>query len=571
VNFNFQKGGFMKNPITHFFFLSLFIFSLNNAAYAQWSNDPTVNMAICTAANYQSSPFLISDGEGGAIITWDDCRSGSYNIYAQRVSASGVMLWATNGVGICTAANDRGICNIISDGEGGAIIAWTDYRGGTYADIYAQRINANGAVLWIANGVAISNAVKNQIATGIVSDGAGGAIIAWHDYRSENFDIYSQRINASGIVQWTTDGVAICTAAQKQENPTIASDGAGGAIITWMDYRSGSYDIYAQRINVNGIVQWTDNGLAICNETNSQTYPKIISSTGDAIITWMDVRTGDIDIYAQRINLSGMVLWTTNGVAISSAPGWQQYPTSLSDGAGGAIIAWSDYRSSQYDLYAQRINVSGEVLWTTNGVAISATTNAQMLASIASDGAGGAIIAWEDQRSDYRDTYAQRINANGGVLWTDNGVAVSTATNDQFPPTIVSDGSGDAIITWHDNRNGYHTDIYAQNINSNGQLGDVTDIQDNPFPCPESFCLEQNYPNPFYSKTEISWNIVNPGHGELKILDFTGREVITLANAYFTVGKHKVNFYTNDLPAGVYFYQIRLNGLVETRKMSHLK
>jgi len=561
----------MKNLLTHFFFLSLFIFSLNNAAYAQWSNDPTVNTAICTAADYQSSPVITSDGLGGAIITWDDYRSGSYNIYAQRINASGVLLWTDNGVAICTAANDQVISKIISDGEGGAIIAWSDYRGGTYADIYAQRINANGAVLWSTNGVAICNAVKNQIATGIVSDDEGGAIITWHDYRSENFDIYAQRINTSGIVQWTTDGVAICTAAEKQENPTIAGDGAGGAIITWMDYRSGSYDIYAQRINVNGIAQWTDNGLAICNETNSQTYPKIISSTGNAIITWMDVRTGDVDIYAQRINVSGMVLWTTNGVAISSAPGWQQYPTSLSDGAGGAIIAWSDYRSSQYDIYAQRINVSGEVLWTTNGVAISATTNAQMLAYIAGDGAGGAIIAWEDQRSDNRDIYAQRINANGTIQWTDNGAAVSTAANDQFPPTIVSNGSGGAIITWHDHRNGTTSDIYAQQINAEGQLGVVTNVQDDTFPCPESFCLEQNYPNPFYSNTEISWIIISPGHMELKILDFTGREVETLANAYFSPGKHKADFHADDLPAGVYFYQIRLNGLVETRKMSLLK
>lgn len=562
----------MKNLFAHLFFLSLFVFSLKNTAYAQWSSDPNVNTAICTAANYQSSPFITSDGEGGAIIAWDDCRSGNYNIYAQRINASGVMLWPADGVSICTAANDQGICNIISDGEGGAIIAWTDYRGGTYADIYAQRINANGAVLWTANGVTISNANKNQIPTGIVSDDAGGAIIAWHDYRSGNFDIYSQRINASGIVQWTTDGVAICSATDKQENPTIASDGAGGAIITWMDYRSGSYDIYAQRINVNGLVQWTDNGLAICLETNSQTYPKIISSsTGDAIITWMDVRTSDIDIYAQRINVSGMVLWRTNGVGISTAPGWQQYPTSLSDGEGGAIIAWSDYRSSNYDLYAQRINVSGEVLWTTDGVAISTTTNAQMLASITSDGAGGAIIAWEDQRSDNRDIYAQRINANGMVQWTDNGVAVSTAANDQFPPTIVSDGSGGAIITWHDNRNGYTTDIYTQNVNSNGQLGVVTNIQDDPVPCPESFCLEQNYPNPFYSITEISWNIVSPGHGELKVFDFTGREVKTLLDSYLTKGEYVIELDAKEMPSGIYFYQIRLNGLVETRKMVVLK
>ena len=51
----------------------------------------------------------------------------------------------------------------------------------------------------------------------IISDGSGGAIIAWMDSRSgAHCDIYAQRINASGVVQWTADGVAISTAAGAQ-------------------------------------------------------------------------------------------------------------------------------------------------------------------------------------------------------------------------------------------------------------------------------------------------------------------------------------------------------------------
>jgi hypothetical protein len=70
----------------------------------------------------------------------------------------------------------------------------------------------------------------------------GGAIVTWEDFRSgtSNGDIYAQRVNLAGGPQWTTDGVALCTAANNQYNPTIASDGAGGAIVTWSDGRSGS-------------------------------------------------------------------------------------------------------------------------------------------------------------------------------------------------------------------------------------------------------------------------------------------------------------------------------------------
>jgi hypothetical protein len=46
----------------------------------------------------------------------------------------------------------------------------------------------------------------------IVSDNAGGAIIAWRDTRSVNWDVYAQRVNASGVAQWTANGVPLCAA-----------------------------------------------------------------------------------------------------------------------------------------------------------------------------------------------------------------------------------------------------------------------------------------------------------------------------------------------------------------------
>ena len=158
---------------------------------------------------------------------------------------------------------------ITSDGSGGAIITWMDYRSGTY-DICAQSINASGVVLWTADGVPISTAAGDQLNPTITSDGSGGAIITWMDYRSGTYDIYAQSINASGVVLWTADGVPISTAAGDQLNPTIISDGSGGAIITWEDYRSGTYDIYAQRINASGAVQWTADGVPISTAAGDQ-------------------------------------------------------------------------------------------------------------------------------------------------------------------------------------------------------------------------------------------------------------------------------------------------------------
>ncbi|MGA2622716.1 MAG: T9SS type A sorting domain-containing protein [Bacteroidota bacterium] len=427
----------------------------------QWSTDPTINNAICTATNDQIYPTIVSDGSGGAIMTWVDYRSGDAHIYAQRVNASSAVQWTPGGVAI-TATGAQTLPTIVSDGSGGDIITWQDLRNGNW-DIYAQRVNASGAVQWTANGVTICTATGDQQKPIIVSNGSGGAIIAWQDARNGNWDIYAQRVNASGAVQWTANGVAICTVTGDQTVPTIVSDGSGGAIMTWQDGRGSDQDIYAQRVNASGTVQWTANGATICTATNDQYIPAIVSDgSGGAIITWQDGRGSDYDIYAQRVNASGSVQWAANGAAICTVTNDQVYPAIVSDGSGGAIMTWVDYRSGDDHIYAQRVNASGAVQWTAGGVAITAPGD-QTLPIIVSDGSGGAIITWQDLRNGNWDVYAQGVNASGVPQWTANGVAICTATGNQYGQTIVPDSSGGAIITWQDNRSG-NWDIYAQKV-----------------------------------------------------------------------------------------------------------
>jgi hypothetical protein len=139
--------------------------------------DPTVNVPLCTASLSQYTPTIVSDGAGGAIVTWSDQRGASANgdIYAQRVNAAGASQWAANGVALCTAAHDQAVPTIVSDGGGGAIVTWHDYRAGSpNGDIYAQRVNAAGVPQWTANGVALCTDAGLQVSPTIASDGAGG-------------------------------------------------------------------------------------------------------------------------------------------------------------------------------------------------------------------------------------------------------------------------------------------------------------------------------------------------------------------------------------------------------------
>jgi len=342
----------------------------------------------------------------------------------------------------------------------------------------------------------------------------------WQDFRTYDAthdDIYAQRVDAAGAPQWSAGGVALCTAADNQYYPTIASDGAGGAIATWWDNRSatGYFDIYAQRVNAAGVPQWTSDGLALCTAPNNQIIPTIVS-----------------------------------------------------DGAGGAIVTWQDDRGAAGYIYAQRVNAAGVPQWTADGVALSTATAAGKGSSpvIASDGAGGAIVAWLSgpggPGSYY--IYAQRVDAAGAPQWTVDGVLCAGQSCN--PPTIASDGAGGAIVTWQDNRSG--ADIYAQRVYGSGGVAAVS-----PPGAPARFQLLAPSPNPSRDgQLTIRFNLPSTERVSAQVLDVQGHRVRTLAtDREFPPGTQVLGWDGRNnagvsLPNGVYFVEVRAGTHAEARR-----
>jgi hypothetical protein len=438
-------------------------------AEAAWIED---GVQISTGPNSQRFPRMVPNGAGGMIITWENYVDGDMDIYAQNLDGFGNALWTEGGVVVCSEYNQQYEVRIAQDGEGGAIIAWTDVRNGSGTeDIYAQRVDADGNTLWTAGGISVSAYTGVQNDPCIISDGAGGAIVTWVDLRGGERDIYAQKIDADGNRVWEYNGVAVCTWSAHQYDPELCSDGAGGAIVTWKDYRDALSVIYAQRVTSGGTAAWTADGVRLCSETFSQRDPKIVpDGTGGAIATWY-MLVSDYDIYAQRIDSGGTVSWAPGGVAVCSAPSNQMMPEIIPDGSGGAIIAWNDYRfGADCDIYGQRISYYGLVAWAADGVEICGAQGIQTEPVIDSDGAGGAVIAWWDTRFGAYDIYAQKVDGSGTSAWPAGGVKVSDAYGQQDFAWVLSDGSGGAFIAWNDERGG-DDDIYAQRIERNGYWG----------------------------------------------------------------------------------------------------
>ncbi len=443
---------------------------------AGWSSHLRENTAICTTPGQQSSLQIVSDGAGGAIIAWEDTRNVHFDIYAQRVDSHGNVLWMKDGVSICSAPENQNRPRIISDGAGGAIITWHDVRSGiSNSDVYAQRIDGDGNVQWTKDGIPICTEVNAQNSPCIATDGAGGAVIIWQDFRTNYADLCAQRINKNGESLWAKDGVLVCGTSGAQSAPVVVDDGVGGVIVVWQDFRRTYADIYAQRVDGSGKIAWERSGVALCNAPGHESFPVITGNGAEgAIVAWVDTRNGNNDVFAQQVDGNGTVQWLTNGIPVCTVSGNQNYPVIVSDGAGGAILAWWDMRSGDFNIYAQRIDLTGNALWIKDGLAVCVESSIQNCVSISSDGSGGAIMAWNDNRVSAFDVYAQRIDPKGLAKWSNNGVAVSTAFDTQCFPVTINDGTGGAIIVWQDSRDKdkSYWDVYAQKINGQGSPGD---------------------------------------------------------------------------------------------------
>jgi hypothetical protein len=530
-------------------------------ARAAWSADPLVNVPVATEAADQRGVAITSDGLGGAIIAWSDSRTGIPDIYAQRIDANGDTLWAAGGVPVCTVSGAQTGPQLAPDGAGGAILVWLDERGGD-KDLWAQRIDANGVTQWAAGGLPVCVFTNDQIEVQIISDALGGAIVVWSDLRSDEGDVLAQRLDSSGSPLWTLNGLTLAAANRGQRIPRIAPDGNGGVIATWMDGRiAQDENIWATRVNFLGTHQWT---VLVCDATGSQQVPQIVSDFQQgAVITWQDFRSGVTDIYAERIDPIGNRLWSSSqGLAVCTATSSQFNPFLSPDGAGGAIIAWSDSRTIPADIYAQRVSGPGAPLWAADGIPVASTTGGKAYGNLVTDGGDGAFLVWSENRTGDWDIYGNHLDGSGTLEHGVAGTALCTVPGWQWFNVALYDGNNGVIVAWEDDRASplsFIYDVYSDRLTHSP-----------PVAAPEvapaaGLLLSAPAPNPVRSTTAIRFSLAERSDAELAVFDVGGRRVRSWTFPGLAAGERVVRWDGRDqggrrVGSGVYLVRLWAQG-----------
>ena len=401
-------------------------------------------------------PGITGDNSGGAIVTYAVYETlTEQDYYVQRISPAGDFLWGGRGVLIGSTGNGIPYSEAVSDGSGGAIVScWEclpDVPGEPPScQTCFAKIDSEGDVQWQWGGEGVEK-------ESMIADGAGGVIIGvWAADAKPSL----VKIDSEGNLPWGEDGVSVGPVPEYSKE--IAGDGSGGVII--IQYAS-EYTIYAQRVDSQGNILWQAGGVQVFAEPGEGACI-VGDGAGGAIIAYTrnipcedGIGICNQDIYAQRIDAEGDIVWGPDGVPICVGPSASYNPQIVADGAGGVIVFFVD----EPGVCAQRVDANGHKSW--NG---DVPVYAGVILRVASDGSGGAFCVSYDR-------VAQRLDATGTKLWGPDGITFTTQDIHESALALVPDGCGGLLISWETDVKWTHYEIsdvsyYAQRVDADGNL-----------------------------------------------------------------------------------------------------
>ncbi|NQS98184.1 MAG: hypothetical protein HQ591_07010 [candidate division Zixibacteria bacterium] len=470
----------------HFIFPLIIIISITTAAPAYWpvtveedllvAADPDSAERYCVASPYPDGSVLVvfmlhnsghhyqiidrygelkydypealtpSLGTGGFSVQQllpDEC-SGAFVVFtysdgsviiAQRLDSLGNRLWGDNGVMIFPDFESD--FHVSLDGEGGFLLAVSpDEPDAEYSDLWVQKVDCNGNLLWGNSGVMISGVPsQSERYPKICHDGDGGGFVAWQDHRNAYYgELMAQHVAMNGNLLWPEE-LIICENYWKHQ---IISDGEGGFIV---QANPGPADFNTHwRIDDEGDILWVRDHLSW--------------------YFWADMIPGEPGFfylgfvyshgtYGQRMDMEGNNYWPTWGSGQPGAPfayfpNWYncnnehyyyQYPYFY------GIYGFSYNHAEINDLFVNVLDSLGNPLFGESGVLINTWGGTNFYTNIIPIDDGGIVSVFQFASGippAYYDIHAKRINADGTLG------GPNAAIEDM---TIAVSGS-DIVLSW---------------------------------------------------------------------------------------------------------------------------
>ena len=536
---------------------------------------------VCAAAADQGGSQIVSDDADGVFVAWDDQRNGTSQIFIQHVLGSGEIApgWPPDGMAVFLGSSQF-YFSIGRDGSGGVVMYWRDVRNSGFYTPCIYRMSPSGepAAGWPAGGFVISSADASLNVSQLASDGHGGMFIAWGGNSPCGYPCpiptqYNSIAHVTG--EGRIDQPATDHAVGQFVAASLVADGPNAVIAQ----RGLFVEVDGERFAEDGSATWKRYITGCCTATAMA--PDGLSG---AIFAWDASPYGGKDIIAQHVTAAGTLApgWDA---PVCGASGDQSSPKMLSDATGGAFLCWNDDRDGSSALYATHVLGGGATAagWDIDGNPVC-TTASPSQQRIVTDGMGGAIMVWQDFRNGNGDIFAQRLVSDGPtpalvslvsadaepnlvrLIWYLSGattVRVERREGSDNWTTLASglapDGNGRATYEDHDvepgTRYGYRLGISAGPGTSYSPEVWVT--------TPASFVLALNglIPNPSSEHLRIGFSLPTSASARVDLIDIAGRRVLSRRLISPAPGRHVVDLGSAaQVTPGIYIVRLEQGG-----------
>ena len=214
---------------------------------------------------------------------------------------------------------------------------------------YGRRNGSMIAVDWGGSGLDDASGFMEQTPLAWTGSRVG---VTWEDNSTGDYEIYFMVLGADGTP--VGSATRITNSVGESYAPQVAW-GSSAFGLVWVDRRDGPNVIYYAGLDASGTKTTTDIRIAEIGVVPS-TQPHIVHGDGEFGIVWKDPRTGNDEVYFQRVTTAGLKIGTE--VQVSSNSGQSRNPFIFYDGYH-YIILWDDDTAGNKDIYAIRMSCTG--------------------------------------------------------------------------------------------------------------------------------------------------------------------------------------------------------------------
>ena len=551
-----------------FVVLALFVGLLSKA---QWTSDPSQNTPLSTASGEQALPKIAACTDGSVYIAWFSIESSNYNVRLQRLDKDGVALWEPGGILISDNPQDSWITDwdMSVDAADHALLVFSDIRSGAL-NPYGYRVSPSGEMMYGENGAILSGSPNDEPSPKVCGLESGNAVFAWQSEGSSS-EVHLQKVAPDGQLLWGT-GIIFSSTSANYTSPYVAPATGDQVYLLWHKqtgpYYAPNRSLCVQLLDENGAPVWTSDAVVYAPVPSGiiVSLDFCRDNAGGFVFTWYRDQALHFHCYIQHMDTDGNMTMPANTLLSTATERNHMYPTVAFLPQTQEIIAYfseQDLNQNQRGLYAQKLDLAGNRLWSDAGKTLIPLSDNDYSLPAASGLEDKAICIYEavNYGSIGGKVQAVMLNSAGEFVWPGQFVDLCTIESAKYHRAMSGYFWGQWVTAWGDER-GTDRDIYAQNIQPDGTLGQVmTAIGENKTLTNPAINIS---PNPFVNELvfEISDQIsVNT---KFEMFDGIGKLITSgmLKNTEPTVVYDGSN-----LPSGVYFVKISDNIKTSTSKI----